>query len=68
MTDRIPRLRPAGLLALTILSAQVATPAGAAAIRAESRGPLAFGGGSSVTIPRGAPVVSDPVDLELFGK
>ena len=42
-----------GTKPLTILSAHVATPAGGAAIRAESRKPLAFGGRSSVTIPRG---------------
>jgi lysophospholipase L1-like esterase len=54
-----------GAKPLTILSAHVATPAGGAAIRAGSRKPLAFGGRSSVTIPRGAPVVSDPVDFDL---
>jgi len=54
-----------GAKPLTILSAHVATPAGGAAIRAASRKPLAFGGRSSVTIPRGAPVVSDPVDFDL---
>ncbi len=54
-----------GAKTLTILSAQVAVPAGVAAIRAESRKPLAFGGRSSVTIPQGAPMVSDPVDFEL---
>ena len=40
---------------LTILSAKVATPAGGAAIRAESRKPLTFGGQSSVIIPPGRP-------------
>jgi lysophospholipase L1-like esterase len=54
-----------GAKPLTILSALVATPASGAAIRAESRKPLAFGGRSSVTIPQGAPMVSDPVDFEL---
>ena len=54
-----------GAKPLTILSAQVATPAGGAAIRAESRKPLAFGGRTSVTIPPGAPMVSDPVDFDL---
>ena len=54
-----------GAKPLTILSAHVATPAGGAAIRAESRKPLAFGGRSSVTIPQGAPVVSDPIDFDL---
>ena len=50
---------------VTILSAHVAKPAGAAAIQAPSRKPLAFGGRSSVTIPQGAPIVSDPVDFDL---
>ncbi len=50
---------------LTILSAHVATHAGAAAIRADSRKTLSFGGRSSVTIPQGAPMVSDPVDFDL---
>jgi lysophospholipase L1-like esterase len=54
-----------GAKPLTILAAEVATPAGGAAIRAESRKPLAFGGRSSVTIPRGAPMVSDPVQFDL---
>jgi lysophospholipase L1-like esterase len=54
-----------GAKPLTILSAHVATPAGGAAIRAESRKPLAFGGQPSVTIPQGAPMVSDPVDFDL---
>jgi hypothetical protein len=50
---------------LTIVSAHVATPAGGSKIRAESLNSLAFGGLTSVTIPRGAPVVSDPVDFDL---
>ena len=54
-----------GAKPLTILSAHVATPAGGAAIRAQSRTPLAFGGRSSVTIPQGAPMVSDPVYFDL---
>jgi lysophospholipase L1-like esterase len=54
-----------GEKSLTIRSAHVATPAGGPAIRAESRKLLAFGGRSSVTIPRGALVVSDPVDFDL---
>ncbi|HWE35922.1 MAG TPA: GDSL-type esterase/lipase family protein [Isosphaeraceae bacterium] len=54
-----------GAKPLTILSASVATPTGGAAIRAESRKPLTFGGRPSVTIPRGAPMVSDPVDFDL---
>jgi lysophospholipase L1-like esterase len=54
-----------GAKPLTILSAQVAVPAGGAAIRAESRKPLTFGARLSVTIPQGAPMVSDPVDFDL---
>jgi lysophospholipase L1-like esterase len=54
-----------GARPLTILRAQVATPAGGAAIRAESQKPLTFGGRSSVTIPVGAPMVSDPIEFGL---
>jgi lysophospholipase L1-like esterase len=54
-----------GAKPLTVLSAQVAAPSGRAAIRAESRKPLAFGGRASVTIPQGAPMVSDAVDFDL---
>jgi lysophospholipase L1-like esterase len=54
-----------GTKPLTILSAQVARPAGKAAIRAQSRTPLAFAGRLSVTIPQGAPMISDPVDFDL---
>jgi lysophospholipase L1-like esterase len=50
---------------LTILAAEVATPAGGASIRTESHKALAFGGRASVTIPTGAPTVSDPIDFEL---
>jgi lysophospholipase L1-like esterase len=54
-----------GAKPLTILAAHVATPAGKSAIRADSRKPLAFDGRTSVTIPQGAPLVSDPVDFDL---
>lgn len=54
-----------GTRPLAIIAAEVATPAGGAAIRAESRRPLTFGGQTSVTIPRGAPMVSDPLDFDL---
>jgi lysophospholipase L1-like esterase len=54
-----------GTKPLTILSAHVAIPAGGSAIRSESRRPLAFDGCSSVTIPQGAPMVSDPVEFDL---
>jgi lysophospholipase L1-like esterase len=54
-----------GAKPLTMLAAHLATPAGKSAIRAESSRPLAFGGRSSVAIPQGAPLVSDPVDFDL---
>jgi lysophospholipase L1-like esterase len=54
-----------GAKPLTILSAEVAAPAGGAAIRPETRKPLAFGGRPSATIPQGAPMVSDPLDFDL---
>jgi lysophospholipase L1-like esterase len=54
-----------GAKPLTIISADLAKHAGGAAIRPESRKPLTFGGRTSVTIPQGAPVVSDPVDFDL---
>jgi lysophospholipase L1-like esterase len=47
------------------LSAQVAASAGGSAIKPASGKPLTFGGRISVTIPTGAPIVSDPVDFEL---
>jgi lysophospholipase L1-like esterase len=54
-----------GAKPLTILSSNVATAAVRDAIRAESLKTLTFGGRSSVTIPQGAPMVSDPVEFEL---
>jgi lysophospholipase L1-like esterase len=54
-----------GATPLTILCAEVAAPAGKSAIRSESRKPLAFGGRNAVTIPQGAPMVSDPIDFDL---
>lgn len=54
-----------GTRPLHILSAHIASSAGGSTIRPESDKPLAFGGRSSVTIPTGAPIVSDPVEFEL---
>jgi lysophospholipase L1-like esterase len=54
-----------GARPLTILSAHLATSAGGAAIRPESEKPLTFGGATSVTIPTGAPMLSDPIDFDL---
>ena len=56
MGSRLLRVRfsnASGAKPLTILSATVVTPARGAAIRAESRKALTFGGRSSVTIPPG---------------
>jgi lysophospholipase L1-like esterase len=54
-----------GTRPLTILSAQVARSAGGGAIEPEGSKRLTFGGHPSVTIPTGAPMVSDPTDFEL---
>ncbi len=54
-----------GTKSLTILSAHVAASAGGGAIKPESSRPLTFGGRTSVTIPTGAPMVSDPIDFDL---
>jgi lysophospholipase L1-like esterase len=54
-----------GAKPLNIVSAQVAASAGGSAIKPESGKPLTFGGRISMTIPTGAPMVSDPVELEL---
>ncbi len=54
-----------GTKPLTILTAHVAGYAGDGAIRAEGGKPLTFGGRVSVTIPTGAPMVSDALEFEL---
>jgi lysophospholipase L1-like esterase len=51
--------------ALTLVSAHVARSAGGSAIHAATGRDLAFHGRSSVTIPAGALVVSDPLDFDL---
>lgn len=52
-----------GATALTVGSATVALPSDVASVRRESLRPLTFGGKRSVTIPAGAPILSDAVDL-----
>jgi hypothetical protein len=54
-----------GSLPLVIGAAHVAVAGQGGAIAANSDRTLTFGGKTSVTIPPGAPVVSDPVDLTL---
>jgi lysophospholipase L1-like esterase len=54
-----------GAKPLTILAAHLAASAGGAAIPSRGSRPLTFGGRTSVTIPPGAPMVSDPVDFDL---
>ncbi len=54
-----------GASPLTITSAHVALAAGGSAIRPQSDKALTFGGQPSVTIPAGAPMISDPVDFNL---
>ena len=50
---------------LMIDAAQIALAGAGAAITADSDRALSFGGDPSVTVPPGAPVVSDPVDLKV---
>lgn len=51
--------------ALEIGSASIALAAGVDGVEPKSLRPLTFGGHSSVRIPAGGPLVSDPVDLEV---
>ncbi|HKI17412.1 MAG TPA: SGNH/GDSL hydrolase family protein [Isosphaeraceae bacterium] len=50
---------------MKILSAHLAPSAGGSAIKPEDGKPLTFGGRTSVTIPTGAPMISDPVAFDL---
>jgi lysophospholipase L1-like esterase len=50
---------------LTIGAAQLALAAPGGAVRAGSEHMLTFSGAPAVTVPAGAPVLSDPVDLAL---
>jgi lysophospholipase L1-like esterase len=54
-----------GTKPLKILSAHVAESAGGSAIKPEGGKSITFDALTSVTIPTGAPMVSDPVDFEL---
>src|SRR5882757_602085 len=54
-----------GLDPLTIGAAQVALSSGASGITAGSPTPLTFGGQSSIIIPPGALIVSDPAPLKV---
>jgi lysophospholipase L1-like esterase len=54
-----------GTKPLTILAAHVAGSAAGGAIRPEGAKALTFSGRTAVTIPMGAPMVSDPIDFEL---
>jgi lysophospholipase L1-like esterase len=54
-----------GLEPLTIGAARIALSAGGSAIELPTAKTLSFGGQSSVTLPAGTMVVSDPVELQL---
>jgi lysophospholipase L1-like esterase len=54
-----------GAAPLVISSAHVALSAGGGAIKPETDKALTFDGHSSVTIPSGAPMYSDPLDFDL---
>ncbi|MEO8737288.1 MAG: SGNH/GDSL hydrolase family protein [Edaphobacter sp.] len=54
-----------GLAPLTIGAADIALSAGGSDINPALAGPLTFNGRPSITIPAGALVVSDPVNLKL---
>jgi lysophospholipase L1-like esterase len=54
-----------GTTPLRIGSAHIARRQGGSSIVAGSDRPLTFSGNAAITIPPGAPVLSDPVDLEV---
>ena len=54
-----------GTTPLKIGSASVAVVAGESAIKPDTLRQLTFGGADSITIPPGAPALSDPVDLNV---
>jgi lysophospholipase L1-like esterase len=54
-----------GTKPLTILKAHIAVSDGGSAIKADGSKPLTFGGSTAVTIPTGAPTVSDPIEFDL---
>ena len=55
-----------GITSLKIGSAHVALSSKASAIIPESDRALTFGGKASVTIPPGAPILSDPIELKVL--
>lgn len=59
------RLSTFGASSLVIGAAHIALAAGGPAIVPGSDRALTFGGEQSITIPPGAPVVSDPVELDV---
>ena len=59
------RLSTFGASALVVDAAHIALSAGDATIVAGSDHALTFGGKASITIPPGAPVISDPVELTV---
>jgi lysophospholipase L1-like esterase len=59
------RLSTFGASALVVGAAHIALSAGASGIVAGSDRALTFGGETSIVIPPGAPVVSDPVELTV---
>jgi len=59
------RLSTFGASALVVNAAHIALSAGGSSIVAGSDRALTFGGKSSIVIPPGAPVVSDPVELTV---
>jgi len=54
-----------GALPMTVGEAHIALSDSGAKIKEGTDRTLTFGGSASITIPPGAPVVSDPVDLEV---
>ena len=54
-----------GTLPMTVGEAHIALSDSGAKIKKETDRTLTFGGSASITIPPGAPAVSDPIDLEV---
>ncbi len=54
-----------GSASVSLLNAHVAVSAGGSAIRPDTDKALTFHGAASVTIPPGAPILSDPLDFPL---
>ena len=54
-----------GRTPLALASVRIARSAGGGAIDPASERPVTFGGRDSVTVPGGAPVLSDPMDFDL---